>query len=847
MVEDLQVTKTSLTRLDEGPTYRGTIDFFADLKLVGWCLRAADPEDPVWLRLLLNDRKIGEISTGFPRADIKKIIGRESNNGFIFDLVQLGRDDPGGALVALREVRDAAPSDEIEVQVHVRDEPVRLAPGRRLKFTIAQLTEVLEQIGEIEIPSPPPAEYLAVASLPSVSADRADDGGVNEFPLIPTPAGVPGQSVGTSAGGGTAPPRTTILCNGLDVFRSGSDADVGGSLAILDIFARLNGLNAEEIYAVSTSVGGDVLAWPETGRDGALFDPHLLAGDRRLRDIWFNSDLSLCLAFGDGEDLPSVEGAIVRAYQFTESSEPELQRLVDCELAGTGGFVEAPLVTPWRPVLLTVSDAVDRPLALGVLAFPSLARGGLHHAEYVALSDGPASMAQLAKYMEARAAEWLEGESFRSTIAVRLSGATGAEIIFQPSVRNWLGRLGWRMTAIPAEDSFDADRLLTIGLPQAEPSGEMDIVLPADALPTIALLTGAAGAPQGGEDRRLGPAPFLVAEAVAGRPRWSISVPRDPALMALQPEAANDLPATVDLGQVVAPVCIRYPSTTIAERASSQFFALPLATRPLANTIVADDQARTTCVLDVSNLAQADRFLNSLQTQQGADDLRVVIRLAPQLEAQVDALRVILDRFQAFREPDIVLADGLAVRSDWLLEISEGASSILLARDSLILHDHRLLETLQKLIALPRVASVAPVVLHESVEAKATRLTFSEAGYFPTRVSLAGGPRLVMSSQMGAVTALPAAVFPVMANTDSLVLLSRGAVEEVDLPRVSPGAFGLAALRKGYHHLCVSAVRATTTRRPPSAEIMDPIGARAIPPGEWFELLSRVTLVEDIR
>jgi hypothetical protein len=551
----------------------------------------------------------------------------------------------------------------------------------------------------------------------------------------------------------------------------------------------------------------------------------------------------------DGSALDS--GAQIAAFQFRNAfgsaDVPQLVEVGRVSLTGEGvAFANLRLVSALRPVFLVLSNAAEAARSCAVIAYPSLVRGGRHHPEFLANSDRIADLECLFRYMVARAEEALRPRP-EMRITIRLDGATGAEAIFSSDHAAWLALHSVKLAAQAAGDAFDAERLQATGVELADGPAAREIVLPADAIPTIAAVTG--GAFAAGQDANGScPGSFIVSDQATGLARWAVTLPSAPWLLDLQPQGVPSMiPVVRGLGRPAAPMCIQVTPTAVAERPVSQLMPLPPPALPLPARIGQSRSMQTLCVVDVEDVVQAERSLIALMAQDGADRLRFVLRLSSDRNSDLAAARTMLERVMPGRAQlaDVVGSGALPV--DWLLSLSEGCDSVFLTRDGIILHDTRTFGVLQRLLTITDTASSAPAILHENLQSKTTTLTHSESGYFPARVQLSGGPRLVLSAHAGALSALPVAVFPVLANTQSATLMSRAALAACGLTRLDPGAFGLATSARGLRHLCTTAVRATAIRRPQAREVMDPIGVHGVPLADWGRLLASVTIVEDLR
>ncbi|MEX0409743.1 hypothetical protein ABGN05_29335 [Aquibium sp. LZ166] len=703
--------------------------------------------------------------------------------------------------------------------------------------------------------SPIPHAFREIASLPPSTGALPELEIAHGFPIIPSPPVVGPNGVVPKQDFSPRSPRrgTLLMANEVDVLCIPEGATLERYAAILDAFAQLSGTTSQGLFTVNSAADR---TWPVPASDMPdLTAPAFAAGPRQIRDFWFTSTLSLVVSLGDENESIATPGEAVRAYQCELSNPPRLRRVGTGRLSGySPSFVEIVLDNPWQPVLLELSDPAENTLALCVLSFPSLGRGGMHYAEFLAASEGIGNFEHLSRYMEARANEMLALNPAHRLprIRFRLAGASGAELGMQQSTLVWLRSLGFQVEAFLSGERSDPDRLHATGLDVLANEWEdaPGLNLPADGLPTIAALSGAAFAaesPVGGAMTRF--APYLVADEGTGRPRLSVFLPDDPGLIELQSDAApSDFPDVTAMPRAIAPVCIRFRPRG-DKNLVAEVLPIPITREPPLLSACADRApTETFCLFQATNPEQTNRFLASLTAQEGVKGLSLVALPASNLSVgDREALRVVIDRYAPDRYKiwPTSLVRGLEVSQ--LLQFAGTHDAIFLASDSVILHDYRTLYTLQQLLTVESTASAACVLMYEGVGAKMTAVSQAEAGYFPHRIGLAGGPHLVLGARNDVLEAMPNSTFPVMANTLSATLLSRRALEETKLARLEAASFGLASARLGYRNLCTSVVRGSTIRRPTAAEVMDPLGFRAVTPAQWLDLLSRVTLIEELR
>ncbi len=220
-------------------------------------------------------------------------------------------------------------------------------------------------------------------------------------------------------------------------------------------------------------------------------DPVLL-GLELLVDGWFVHARQLLLRI-DGE----VSGAH-RIVAFQSDSSGGTCRVADQVAASSANLVRLSLENPFSPVLLAWLASDGKVVRTALAMFPSLYRGGLHHAEMHAVSlQGQKSDAMACYNAELAAALFGTQPLLLGRIKVDLRGASGSEHIFDPAVVIALGmHFGTQLLADGevTGSAMVADRLGVTSLDpalSARRRGGAALVIPADCLPSLASLCGA--------------------------------------------------------------------------------------------------------------------------------------------------------------------------------------------------------------------------------------------------------------------------------------------------------------------------------------------------------------------
>ena len=630
---------------------------------------------------------------------------------------------------------------------------------------------------------------------------------------------------------------------------------------------------------------------PATGSpSGRCFRSRWSGAGFALADLWWIDDASLRWRVERLAEGSLTPGCVVRIFQWAAAA-GQLTCVAEHLLSGDGPlFFDSALHQPLNPVLIVATTLDGRWLEAGLLPFPSLCRGGAHHAELSMLGSGPNTMASLEDLSATLATELLALPSplAIATIDVDLTSATGAEKVFAPSVREWLSavmRIGPArpLPPIGADDASAARRhfeamcaqtvlhlstVATERIRQRTAEGALRLTLAADSLPTISALV----------SRRLGierdassaAGAFATAHPVDGRPRAQVWMPpMDDELLAVQP-----------MGRALPfPLLRRAETAAASETASAEGVGLPLAIRyeepiawhPAAQLMPIAPDARTTVLRRSLSAADATdatismlfvprpgdfdapQLWASLEQQTLAAALRPVVVLPPPLHPERSGWERSLDARWPGRHQ--VLCAGETRSSSLLNEGARHATgdTLLLMQPTALLHDPRTLETLLALLRLKRVATASCVVLREVAFKKGTELRFHSGGLFPGDVSFTGRSSLRITEPC-TTTAFPCATYPVLGNTFRIALVSTGAWRELnglDADRFPSDEadvdFCLRAQRSGWRHLCTSALTATDLGGDGrSREHSDTHAVHLLPLQRWYEVLSGCTQLREL-
>jgi hypothetical protein len=293
----------------------------------------------------------------------------------------------------------------------------------------------------------------------------------------------------------------------------GFAADTAGKSYLVAAFERLAALSGCEANTVGS--GAD----PKRSGQNHLRDAWYV-GKNRLRSRWQNDGM-----------------VVVRVYQHDPAKGNELALVGEALVVSDVDFVDVNLANAYFPLLFVILDTEGVIRNVELLAFPSLCRGGIHYPELLAAQNSAEALAILATAtnLHERLLGIIGGssEAFAGKLAVDLTGADGSEACFQPDFHAWLSNV-MRIGIEPRNDDTSGPSKLYLGAAIAMPaapqrrSGET-IILPADTVPSIELLTTPASAMTAAD--YLAAMPLAIATGDPAQPATLIHLPtRTPAL-----------------------------------------------------------------------------------------------------------------------------------------------------------------------------------------------------------------------------------------------------------------------------------------------------------------------------
>jgi hypothetical protein len=235
-------------------------------------------------------------------------------------------------------------------------------------------------------------------------------------------------------------------------------------------------------------------------QDGAMVpkpqNPEIAAvglGLEPITDGWFGHARQLLLRMG-----ADVAGASrIIGFQYGTSGAPHL--VADEVAPRVPGLVRLHLQCPLGPVLLAWLAPDGTLLHAALIVFPSLYRGGLHHAEAMAVGVLRDESDPVTGYMAELAAELFGTDPpLLGRVSVQMRGANGAEAIFQSAVAVGLQRhfkveiVASTPTDIPLPSAESLSGIFPDSPILLRRRGASELLLPPDMVPTLAALCSSA-------------------------------------------------------------------------------------------------------------------------------------------------------------------------------------------------------------------------------------------------------------------------------------------------------------------------------------------------------------------
>ncbi|WP_346900616.1 hypothetical protein [uncultured Roseibium sp.] len=605
-----------------------------------------------------------------------------------------------------------------------------------------------------------------------------------------------------------------------------------------------------------TADNADAEAWdltgPFTDRSEAFVFP-AFAGktDVSVLDLWHAADMTLRIRLENGAPANDPASApVIRLFQADPLRLGRLSLLAERPILESGPVVlDVPLTNPFFPVLICVNSAGGALLALSLLPFPSLCRGGAHYGELLATCEARSDLENLAdlstRYLAARfeqpAPDWTIDQ-----IQVQTGNAIGSERIFRPDIRLWTA-VCFNLPILPkeilADDAATGEAELVKSLlesPRSDTPLSMDfrgrgssgidrsLTLAADCIPSIGIMVA-------GDWREIlanRPTILAVTDAPTAVPAWSLTrSPADPSLKSGSLSAGNfptldltdasaskvdDVPAS-DAGDALC-LAVRFETLSHPDEARLLMPFSPETSLPGARPEI---RPRISVFIACSAKENALRTaLQALFLQDGIDICDVVLSV-PEEDEQARQMVATVSEMDAPCSLRVSLRPETSGPGAALMSAAAGMTGdqVLVMSAAVVLHDPRTLSLLGSMISEPDVASASCMLVEQVKAAKnVERLEVRSYGYFLNR-PIADRTASITVWEPGCQGIFLREDYPVFANHGDLFLTKKTTLAELDgaspvLDNLSDVALKIGSLAygKGLRQIGTSVVSAGVTK-----------------------------------
>lgn len=458
-------------------------------------------------------------------------------------------------------------------------------------------------------------------------------------------------------------------------------------------------------------------------------------------------------------------------------------------------IIDAPLASPYMPVLLVLTTAAGRLLGTALLPFPSLLRGGNHHGEALTVAPDAGALEAARTASVAILNAWQAAGARRPSLRleVDLTGANGTERLLSRSFKDWLQQIGncsleplhGGEKTDPGQEWLHMTTRLGPMRPATMPAATM--MLKAADLPSLhSLFCGAAG------HGRL--APIVLCRRLDGAPQWLLTPPcqtSDPELSRrdglstfpqwLVPDATDRQQATTSpAAQSLAPAALHFLTRqTPSQSELLTPYAPTVSAARLAGNVVTQQPAPALSALlrYDGNTEAFTMSLEALLLQNWPGALHIITVTSQTHRDTAEALlqRCLLpiDTLAMPRSGEVITDGGNDPGQQMTMAARHAVGELLLVMDStVLLHDTRCIEVLGRLLADPSVISASCMLIAGQWGAKANEFAIVQCG------NLAGpafGPVSNYSTLFPAtaLAALPPMAWPVEAGSPLLFMVRR--------------------------------------------------------------------------
>ena len=544
-------------------------------------------------------------------------------------------------------------------------------------------------------------------------------------------------------------------------------------------------------------------------------------GGWRVADLWWANSRLLRLrtvseAVGGGEPRASL----LRVYQpLAQAGGLELELVDEFPLTEEASMAMVGVRHPLMPLLLVGYDDGGKDgggeiVFTDLIPFPSLLRGGLHEAEGSAVGEAGGTLEDIRRLSDGYVAEavgWGE-EGLWSAIAeveVDLGSATGGEAIFDPSVGSWLsagfgvaltaGNVELRVERDGGDRSFVEYAMAQLGRTPcvARRAGRSRLCLPSRGIPSVgAIVSRRLSAPS---SRR--PGPHIVTDDAFPHRRYLVAFPGGlpGALYSGQEAGLGEMPSLTALDLAaredgngddqIQPIAIVFRD--LEPQRSGELTVFPVA-KDQAEVVPRQPQDAAIKVSMIVAVLRPEPavglLLSSVAAQVTSVACEVVLAVANHSPGQTSQLRATLDG--VLPQGGQVIEVGETLNSSEALNraVAGATGDVLLFVDSsVVLHDHRTVETLARIACREGIGTVGCLQLKSRGERDGVPV-FGSAGYFPGRVDFAIAPHLGVN-EIDCSVLLANAIYPVVANSPHCFAVSAAAWRRVGgLSRCQPNS-----------------------------------------------------------
>jgi hypothetical protein len=469
----------------------------------------------------------------------------------------------------------------------------------------------------------------------------------------------------------------------------------------------------------------------------------------KVADIWFFNSHALRLRF-EPDGAADGRVRVLRCFQY-DPRDLERVSVIAEQWVSTDlmAFADISMANPYLPLLFSVCAEDGETLALTLLPFPSLCRGGLHYGELLAV-DGSKPYLQVLQNVSSsllQGALKRGGRPALDRIAIDLDAATGTERIFERAFQFWLRRVlgvSFEIGHVPSDMDSDVQSYFAeiINAPAPNVKMAQDQVLmrlSADTVPSLhGIMLDWVG--------RTGfqPVPFILASTIDATPKWLLRPPSGEAYVQVRDECAGSFPV-IEMSTIREE---RRSTADIADRASIPVGAIRLARIGMSDEaeVLAPVPSRLSSSWQARTLATARAFaitvihsysgnektlaamLEALALQQPMESLEVLIAVRA---ADAIAIQPLLERLFSNRARLVLCPDEEGEGARLNRAAARAATDlILILGDAVLPHDPHTLTHLASLMAVRSVASASCMLVGPRIIRKVTKHALVTAGYF---------------------------------------------------------------------------------------------------------------------